>query len=72
LSGASAASPVMILTCITPPQPIAIDEDNTTEHAPVINARHTMALRKIRPEPRHLSFAQPVKIAHNPPSVRGA
>jgi hypothetical protein len=32
---------------ITPPQPIAIDEDNTTEHAPVINARHTMALRKI-------------------------
>ncbi|MFT7311362.1 MAG: hypothetical protein ACI853_001860 [Paracoccaceae bacterium] len=29
-----------------------------------------MALRKIRPEPRHLIFAQPVKIAHNHPSVR--
>jgi hypothetical protein len=50
--------------------PIAIDEDNTTEHASIINAWHTMALRKIRPEPRHLIFAQPVKIAHNHPSVR--
>ena len=56
---------------ITPPQPIAIDEDNTAEHATVINAWHTMALREIRPEPRHLSFTQPAKITHITPSVRG-
>jgi|TARA_R110002126_G_scaffold151146_1_gene297973 hypothetical protein len=49
--------------------PIAIDEDNTTEHAPVINAGHSTALWKIQPEPRHLSFAQPVKIAQKTPSV---
>jgi hypothetical protein len=51
--------------------PIAINEYNGTQNAPIIYARHTMALWKIRPEPRHLIFAQPVKIAHNSPSAWG-
>jgi DNA-binding XRE family transcriptional regulator len=37
------------------------------EHAPVINAWHTRALQNIWMEPRHLTFAQPVKTTHNTP-----
>ena len=37
------------------------------QNAPVINARLAMVLRKERPKPHHLIFAQPVKIAHRAP-----
>ena len=49
--------------CITPPQAVAIYEYNSDQHAAIIDARHTMALREIGPKPCHLIFAQPVKIA---------
>jgi hypothetical protein len=61
----------IFLGCITPTQPIAIDEDNTTQDASVINAWHTMAPRKIGPQPLHLSFAQPIQITHKAPFGSG-
>jgi len=45
---------------IAPAQAIAIEEDNAAQDTPVINAWHAMALRKIGPQPLHLSFAQPI------------
>jgi hypothetical protein len=49
-----------------------IDEDNAAQNASVINAGTDSALRKVRPKPRHLRFAQPIKIAHDIPSKLGA
>ncbi|PIL16292.1 hypothetical protein P775_25365 [Puniceibacterium antarcticum] len=50
--------------CISPAQAVAIDEDNAAEDTPIVDARHAMALRKIRPEPLHLSLAKPIQITH--------
>ena len=45
---------------ITPPQAIAIDEDNPAENPPIIHPRLAMALRKERLQPLHLVVRQPV------------
>ena len=44
---------------VTPPQPIAINEDNPTEDAFVINTRFAVGLGKERFQTRHLRIAQP-------------
>ena len=44
---------------ITPPQPIAIDEDNSTQYSAIIHPWLTVALWKIRAKPCHLIFVQP-------------
>lgn len=54
---------------VPPAQPIAIYKDNPAEHPPVINPRLAMRQRKERPDPRHLVFGQPIKIAHVTPPV---
>jgi hypothetical protein len=46
---------------------MVIDEDNAAKNASVINAGTASALRKVRPKPRHLRFAQPIKVAHDIP-----
>jgi hypothetical protein len=54
-----------ILTrCVAPAQAVAIDKDNAAQDTPVIDARPAMALRQIRPQPLHLSLAQPIQTAH--------
>ena len=45
---------------VSPAQAIAIDEDNAAQNPSIIDARHAMALGKVRPQPFHLSLAQPV------------
>ena len=49
---------------IAPPQPIAIDEDNPTQHAPVIDAWRAMALGKERLKAFDLRLSQPKQVAH--------
>ena len=49
---------------ITPPQPIAIDEDYPAQHPLVINPRLAVGLREERLKLGHLIVRQPVKIAH--------
>jgi len=49
---------------VSPPQPIAIDEDNSTENALVINTRLAVGLWEKRLQLRHLRIAQPIKVAH--------
>src|SRR3546814_10280520 len=39
---------------ITPPQPVAVDEDDPAQHPPIINPRLAMALGKVRLQTRHL------------------
>ena len=56
--------------CIAPPQPIAIDEDYSAQHPPVIYARLTVALGKEGLESRHLRLGQPEKVAHRSISLR--
>jgi hypothetical protein len=46
------------------PQAIAIDEDNTAQHPPVIDAWLAMALGKEWLQTRHLRVRQPEKVAH--------
>jgi hypothetical protein len=62
----------IILWRITPPQAIAIDEDYATQNAPVIKARHIMALRTEKPKTLHLHLCQPEKIAHQHPRQFGS
>lgn len=49
---------------ITPPQAVAIDEDNPAQNAPVVDARLTMALREEGFQTGHLRVRQPEKVAH--------
>ena len=44
---------------IAPPQPIAVDEDDPAQNAPIINALAAMALGKIGLKPSHLLVRQP-------------
>lgn len=44
---------------ISPPQPIAVDEDDLTQNASMINALAAMALRKIGPKTLHRLVRQP-------------
>src|SRR3546814_4296195 len=44
---------------IAPPQPIAVDEDDPAQNAPIINALAAIALGKIRLKPSHLLVRQP-------------
>ncbi len=45
--------------------PIAIDEDNATQHTKIIHASTTSALWKVRPQPLYLRLSQPIQIAHD-------
>ena len=49
---------------ISPTQPIAIDEDNPAQDAPIIDTGLAMGLRKIGLQTRHLRIAQPEEIRH--------
>jgi hypothetical protein len=49
---------------ITPTQTIAIDENNPTENAPIIDAWLAVGLWKIGFKTQLLCVAQPVKIRH--------
>ena len=60
----------ILLWRITPPQAVAIDEDNPTQNPPVINPRLAVAFGKKGPQPRHLRFRQPEKVAHRSISLR--
>lgn len=44
---------------ITPAQPVAIDEDDPAQHAPIIDSRLAVALGEIWRKPRHLLISQP-------------
>lgn len=52
---------------IIPAQAATVGEDSPAQDTPVVNARHSMALGKVRSKPRDLSFAQPVQIAYDAP-----
>ena len=54
----------ILLGGIAPSQPIAIDEDYAAQNAPVIDARHSVALGKERLKTGHLRVRQPEKVAH--------
>ena len=54
----------IFLGCISPSQAIAIDEDNATQDAPVINAGLAVGLREVGFKTRHLHVGQPKKVAH--------
>ena len=54
----------IFLRRITPPQPIAVDEDYAAENAAIIDAGLAMTLGKERLQAFHLGIAQQVKIAH--------
>ena len=60
----------ILLGRITPPQAIAIDEDNATQNATIIDARLTMALGKEGLQPRQLRVGQPEKVAKRPVTLR--
>ncbi len=49
---------------VTPPQPIAIDEDNPAQHPLVIDPWLTMRPREERGKFGHLLVSQPEKVAH--------
>ncbi len=49
-----------------------LDEDYATQDESIIDAWLTSAVWKIRPEPNHVIFAQPVKIAHHASNDLGA
>lgn len=49
---------------IPPPQLIAVDENDATQHAPIIDPWPAVDLRKIGPKPRHLLVSQPIQVAH--------
>jgi hypothetical protein len=60
----------ILLWRIAPPQAIAVDEDYSAQHPPVIVARLAMALGEEGLEPSHLRVGQPEKIAHRLVSLR--
>ncbi len=49
---------------VAPSQPIAINEDNATQHTSIINARLAVGLREEGLKTRHLRIRQPEKIRH--------
>lgn len=49
---------------ISPPQPIAIYEDNPAQNAPVIHPWLAMGLRELGHQTRHLRVGQPEKTRH--------
>ena len=49
---------------VPPPQPIAIDEDYSTQNPTVIDPRFAVGLGKVGLKTRHLSIAQPEEIRH--------
>ena len=49
---------------VAPRQTIVIDEDNPSQHPPVIDSRLSMRLRTRKFPTCHLRVAQPEKIAH--------
>lgn len=49
---------------VSPAQPIAVDEDNPAQDAPVIDPWPAVRLREERGELGHLLVGQPVKVAH--------
>ena len=54
----------VFLERISPAQTIAIDEDNPTLNASVVDARLTMGLREVRLQTRHLRIAELEEIRH--------
>ena len=54
----------VFLERISPAQTIAIDEDNPTLNASVVDARLTMGLREVRLQTRHLRIAEPEENRH--------
>lgn len=55
-----------------PHQPIALNEDYATHHAPVIDPGLAAGLRKERSQPLDLLVAQPKKLVHDPSPSREA
>src|SRR3546814_7065704 len=53
----------IVLRCIPPAQPVAIDEDNPAQHPSIIDTWPAMAPGEIRLKPRHLLVRQPVPVA---------
>ena len=49
---------------IAPPQAIAVDENYAAQHPQIIDTGLAMALGKEGPQPRHLRFCLPEKVAH--------
>ena len=54
----------IVLQRISPTQPIAIDEDNPAQDAPIIDTGLAVGLREIGLKTRHLRIAQPEEIRH--------
>src|SRR3546814_8943110 len=50
---------------ITPPEPIAVDEDDPAQNPSIVDPLAAMALRKIRLKTRHLLVRQPIQITHH-------
>src|SRR3546814_8644194 len=50
---------------ITPPEPIAVDEDDPAQNPSIVDPLAAMALRKIRLKTRHLLVRQPIQIIHH-------
>src|SRR3546814_7223002 len=48
----------IVLRCIPPAQPVAIDEDNPAQHPSIIDTWPAMAPGEIRLKPRHLLVRQ--------------
>src|SRR3546814_11893211 len=53
----------IVLRCIPPAQPVAIDEDNPAQHPSIIDTWPAMAPGDIRLKPPHLLVRQPVQVA---------
>src|SRR5690606_29153384 len=49
----------VFLRRIAPPEPVAVNEDDPAQNAPIINALATMALGEIRTKTSHLLVRQP-------------
>ena len=54
-----------------PAQSITVHENNTAQHAAVINARFAVALGKERPQTLHLFVHQPKQVTHLQSQHRG-
>jgi len=55
----------VVLGRISPPQTVAVDEDDAAQHLPIIDARLALALGKERPQPFHLLVRQPKQVPHS-------
>ena len=54
---------------VSPPQPIAIYEDNSTQDATIVHSRFAMRQREERLETLHLRLGQPKQITHAAPPL---